>query len=67
MSVLKQRAFFCDAIKGRSFYDRITVGSGVRPAPVIGDAEQDVGTIFGGDLGGDYGTAAIGDAVLERL
>lgn len=47
--MLEQHTFFRDPVEGRSFYHLISVGSGMRPAPVIGDAEQDIRAV--GDEG----------------
>lgn len=41
---MKESSFAGDAIKGgRSDHGVIGVGRGMRPAPVIGDAEKDIG------------------------
>jgi len=48
---MKERSFSSEAIKGRSFHHWIEIGTGMRPTPVIGDGEEDVGWgLVGGDL-----------------
>ena len=41
--VLEQHPFAGHAVEAGRLYDRVAVGRGVGPAPVVGDAEQDVG------------------------
>ena len=42
VGVVRQGALACDAVEVRCLDDRIAVGGSVRPAPVVGDREQDV-------------------------
>ena len=48
MGVLKEGTFLCDSVEGRSLHHRISIGSGMWPAPVISDAEQNVRPLGGG-------------------
>ena len=43
--VFKQHAFPGNSIKRRRLHDRITVGTRMRPAPVVRDGKQDIGAI----------------------
>jgi hypothetical protein len=48
---MKERSFSGEAIKGWRFYHWIDIGTGMRPTPVIGDGEKNVGwRFFGGEL-----------------
>ena len=44
--MVKESAFFGDAVEGGSLdYGVVGVGRGMRPTPVVGDAEEDVGAL----------------------
>lgn len=45
MGMLEEGTFCRDPVEGGSFHHRVAIGPGMRPAPIIGDAKEDVGAI----------------------
>lgn len=48
VGVVEEGSFFRDTVKGRRLYHGVVrVDRGMRPAPVVGNAEEDVGALGG--------------------